>query len=412
MHLGITYREHDGAIGVSTLSVTPLPIQLPPPVSAAVRLERAQLYWNLQSQFFPLSPLWSSSYKKLHDIGCVVLTEMAIIPSSPSQLPWPSLDRTFGAVLLGTFASRYFQMYSDDGISYKAVTLCTVLLETIHIAFSFHVCYHHLVVGYASAATLSEATWSIKLLPLLAGSIIAVSQGFFAYRAYKFGGRYKKWVLLALAFLLGELAFCVATITIEFGFTNNRYTEFVPYTWIISVASGLATAADITLAAVLIISLHASRSGMKKSDSVVDVLILYTVATGFITSIVMLALTITSLVIPQDLVFTGVSIVATKLYANALLAAYVVFGSALALREQLASQTISPCDVFMEWVVNEDSQCEPPTIAHEKTELSMQPGQNGPPSASYATDDGVLRPTSSNNRTGIPCWRGSDLPLR
>ncbi|KAI0739957.1 hypothetical protein C8Q80DRAFT_1201419 [Daedaleopsis nitida] len=80
-------------------------------------------------------------------------TSATDFPPSSSSMPTqaPSIDRTFGAILIGTFvaaglygvtlhqASRYFRVYGDDSLVCKAVAFTTVLLETAHTALSFHI---------------------------------------------------------------------------------------------------------------------------------------------------------------------------------------------------------------------------------------------------------------------------------
>nr|VWP00545.1 C3H1-type domain-containing protein [Ganoderma boninense] len=81
-----------------------------------------------------------------------------------------------------------------------------------------------------------------------------------------------------------SIAFCVVASIVEILLTNRGFSAFVPDTWIIAFASAMAV--------------------------------------WFLTSVSMLVLFIFVVLRPADLIYTAISLVSTKLYANALLAAY------------------------------------------------------------------------------------------
>ncbi|KAM5532687.1 hypothetical protein V8D89_013656 [Ganoderma adspersum] len=288
-------------------------------------------------------------------------SELAVMdtssPTLPSAIPQIPMDKLFGSVLIGTFLGlvlygitlhqfyRYVRMYPSDITILKVAVFLTVMLETVHVALSCHTCYYFLVSSFFQPAKLGVATHPMEWLPVTSGVIISTSQAFFARRAYIFAkGWYRILVLLAVVCLLGELGFSIATTVVEYIDTDSGFSgQFVANTWLIACASGLAVCADTTITTVLIIALRRNRSGIKSTDSLMDVLVLYTITTGLITSLSMLSLFLVVTIAPtEDGIYTAISVLVTKLYANTLLAA---LNSRRSLHDR-AARTITGTDVF------------------------------------------------------------------
>ncbi|KAI0750025.1 hypothetical protein C8Q80DRAFT_1269811 [Daedaleopsis nitida] len=243
----------------------------------------------------------------------------------------PALDNTFGAVLLGTFLSlilygmtlhqsyRYFRMFPSDKTWLKVVVCTTILLETIHMVLCCHVCYFYLVTNYFNPTALLFGSWSIKLLLICSGGIIIVSQSFFAWRVFLVGPRYKVLVFVAMTLLIGELAFFAAA-TIE-TFIIPTFAGFEHLTWLISTGSAMAVTADLLLTSVLIVTLHRSRTGIKRTDSIIDLLILYAISTGLLTGIFNILSFLFTVLYSDNLIYVAFAVIVTKLYANTLLVA-------------------------------------------------------------------------------------------
>ncbi|KAI0668078.1 hypothetical protein C8Q78DRAFT_1048224 [Trametes maxima] len=115
------------------------------------------------------------------------------------------------------------------------------------------------------------------------------------------------------------LGFAVYAGVEAFAFTHYL-ADFGHVSWSISVAYGIAVIVDVILTSTLVFMLRRSRIGSRRSDSLIHVLILYTVNTGLLTSIVSIAVFVFALMLPGNLIYAGISIVGAKLYANSVLA--------------------------------------------------------------------------------------------
>ncbi|KAI8976298.1 hypothetical protein BD414DRAFT_164275 [Trametes punicea] len=254
----------------------------------------------------------------------------------------PSLNNSYGAVLLGTYfglmmygfnmhqAYRYARLFPNDHTYVKSLVIVVLILETFHTVLCMHMSYYYLAVNYFDPLALLAGSWSIDLLPISAGVTIIACQTFFIRRLYLLvAHKYKLLVALVIGLLVGELAFSAAA-TAE-AFIQPTFAKYQHVTWLISVGFSLAVVADGIITTVLIVSLRRSRTGVGRTDSVVDILILYAMTTGLFTSIFNTLAFLFALIEPNNLIYVGINIVASKLYATSLFAA-------LNTRQALAQQ--------------------------------------------------------------------------
>ncbi|KAL1949750.1 hypothetical protein VTO73DRAFT_8631 [Trametes versicolor] len=244
--------------------------------------------------------------------------------------PVPSLGNTFGAFLIATFLGlimygltvhqtyRYFRLFPRDAPVLKGIVASTLVLETIHTVLCMHVCYYYLVTEYFNPLALLDGVWSIRISPVSTAAVILISESFFVRRVYLIGARFRAILIVIPVLMLANLGFATAA-TVE-AFILPTFADFANVAWLTSAGFGCAVLIDSLLTGTLIFVLHKSRTGLKATDSLIDVLIIYAVNTGLLTVIVSILSLILALVLPKDLIYSGFNIIATKLYANSLLA--------------------------------------------------------------------------------------------
>ncbi|TBU39312.1 hypothetical protein BD309DRAFT_443287 [Dichomitus squalens] len=261
--------------------------------------------------------------------------------------------KTYGSVLLGTYLSlilyggilhqtyRYFGAYPEDKKGLKIIVSLTVLLETVHTAACIYICYKALVTDHSDIARLENLMKRTHFGPLLMSIIIGLTQGFFARRAYVFGKKYRAWIRLVAVLMFLAFGFSIGQTILRISFFVALLKRVAPGStcvgllmplrhgkisatrtpWLEPCATGIAIVEDVIMTTVLILALHHSRSGIKSTDSLLNRVILYAITTGMLTSGCMILLFVTNLAFPDDIIYVGVSFVATKLYTNSLLAA-------------------------------------------------------------------------------------------
>ncbi|KAI0323510.1 hypothetical protein GY45DRAFT_1439568 [Cubamyces sp. BRFM 1775] len=262
----------------------------------------------------------------------------------------PALGATFGAVQLGTYLTlmlfgafalqvhRYIRLYHMDCALIRGFVTAMMALEIFHVVLCMHVCYFYLVSNFSHQDRLLRCVWSINLLPLNTGLAIFVFQAFFARRVYLISSKYRLLVVVAMVLSFVELGFMTAA-TVE-AFQHQTFDEFWKDTWTVSAALGASVTCDVLLTGVLVYVLHHSRTAFGRTDSIIDGLIAYAMNTGLLIGCVLtlsqflmgesdrftavsmfnVAALVFALVLPDNLIYAAVMIVATSLYANSLMA--------------------------------------------------------------------------------------------
>ncbi|KAH9886054.1 hypothetical protein C8Q73DRAFT_716725 [Cubamyces lactineus] len=266
---------------------------------------------------------------------------------SPAFLPikLPALDNTFGALLLGSFLGfilygltvhqvyRYFRFpaYEKDPVYVRSTVAAVLVLETLHSALAMHLCYYYLVQNYFRPQALLKGIWSADVLPFITGLLIMVTQTFFARRVFLLNRRTVVIVVFVLMLLLGQLGFSTAC-TVE-AFTQPDLFHVENMQWLSICAVALVIAADSLLTFCLTYNLYRSRTGIRSTDSILRLLIIYTINNGLLTGTLSTIALFMAIFYPHALITDGINICIVKAYANTLLS---VLNSRHLLREHQA----------------------------------------------------------------------------
>ncbi|KAI0763291.1 hypothetical protein BD413DRAFT_210719 [Trametes elegans] len=242
----------------------------------------------------------------------------------------PPLQNTFGAYLICTCLGcmlfgltthqtyRYYRLYPTDGWGLKTLVGLLLMLDVLHTITSVHVCYYYLVTNYFNPESMAIGVWSIRMGIVETGLVILVSHCFYARRLYLLGNGHFFPVSIIALLLLAEIGFSLAA-TIE-SFVQVTFEKFFPLQWLIWAVLAAALLIDIVATSILTYYLRKSRTGFKRTDSMVDVLMVYAINTGLSTSLLTFAALICAIVAPHTLIWAALTVVGTKMYANSLLA--------------------------------------------------------------------------------------------
>ncbi|KAI0776740.1 hypothetical protein BD413DRAFT_228052 [Trametes elegans] len=243
------------------------------------------------------------------------------------------LDTTLGAWLLGTFfglllqgavylqAFRYYRKYPNDPRYLKIWVAIVLFLETFNTALTMHSCYTYLVTNFANPSILvGRPVWSMWAFPLTGSLTSLVCEAFFARRAWMMGGsRYRVFIVFAAMCWLAFFGFYAAlTIT---SFRIESLPESLKLSWLASTGSTIKIGGDIIVTAVLIYTLQKSRSGVARTDTILDLLILYALSTGLIIAVFTVVNVALVHAFPHNLIYAIFAVMLTKLYANSFLVA-------------------------------------------------------------------------------------------
>jgi hypothetical protein len=252
---------------------------------------------------------------------------MAAIPAAPHL---PSLFPTWGITLIGaTFSTilygvvclqtfLYYRQWHKDNWFVKLLVGVVFFLDTFNQVQVTYMVYHYFVLNFANPLALHQNHWSIGT-EILSNAIIGfLVEGFLVFRVWRLSNS-KVLSGLGATLTIAHLGTNAAPAIIGF-----KYDDLLKMLAAIKpVATGgitLGAIEDTTLAFILCYCLYRERTGFKNTDSMLFRLISMTIASGLITSLVIIAQLISITAAPETLWILAWNLQLPKLYTNSLLA--------------------------------------------------------------------------------------------
>ncbi|KAJ7047708.1 hypothetical protein C8F04DRAFT_1059821 [Mycena alexandri] len=242
-----------------------------------------------------------------------------------------TVDNTMGASLLGViFAAGlygvscvqtwyYFNRYGSKDLWYiKTLVGLVFTFDSIHQALISHTVYWYVITNYSHPEALSKLVWSILLEVLFNGLIGLIVQSFLTMRVWRLSNRNIALTGVTASLVLAEfgcsVAFTIQSLQLE---TWAQLGELKGLSMTVNV---LGAAADLFIALILVFYLHRSRTGFKKSDTMISKLMLFSVSTGLLTAFCAVASLVSILVWGKTLIYVAFYFSLGRLYFNSVLA--------------------------------------------------------------------------------------------
>ncbi|KAF9474071.1 hypothetical protein BDN70DRAFT_936930 [Pholiota conissans] len=240
------------------------------------------------------------------------------------------LDNSMGAMMIGVIVSAvlhgitlmqafmYWRNFRKDALYLKAMVLTTVIFDAIHLAFISHTVYHYVITNYHHPENLLLITWSVIMEALFTGVNGGLVQTFYVMRVWRLSHQN--------SFLAGGILFFILCTTgcgtawVVLGMQMGTYERLLSITPLTITINALSTFVDISIAASLCILLNKSRTGFKKSDSIINRLIIFVVNTGVLTTCCAIASLICLIASSKSLIYASFYFCIGRLYTNSFLA--------------------------------------------------------------------------------------------
>lgn len=213
------------------------------------------------------------------------------------------LDATLGATYIGVVVAScfygiatmqfytYWNRYVHDSIFDRLYVAVLWLTDTAKLICATHVGYTYLVTNYTNPQASFYSTWSVNLEFCLTSVITFMVQVFFARRAWNFAKRVGvNWTTPRTMRLMGitvgllalmQLAFGITTVT--FSWIFREFKDAKKYRWTAIVWLGSAAFCDVLMSYTLAVVLITRRTGFRRTDALVNKVLIYTVNTGALT---------------------------------------------------------------------------------------------------------------------------------
>jgi len=244
-----------------------------------------------------------------------------------SRLP---LDNSMGAMLIGVIISAvlhgvcllqaflYFMKYKQDTLFLKSLVAMTVFFDTIHLVFISHTVYYYLVSNFHDPQRLERLTWSVLMEALFTGINGAIVQTFYVYRVWCLNK--KGYFLTSLLLFLILATVGSGTAWVILSMELQTYQQLLHISPLTITINALSTTADVIIATSLCILLNKARTGYKRSDTVINTLIVFVVNTGVLTTCCAVASLISLCLSPNSLIYASFYFCIGRFYVNSFLA--------------------------------------------------------------------------------------------
>lgn len=196
------------------------------------------------------------------------------------------------------------------------VFLC--FLDTFDSALIVHVLYFYLVKNYSDPLAMNHTIWSIKLHVTITTISNFIIRAMFMEKVFLLSDRNIWLTAWLMATSLGDLVVGLVITVKVFGISS--FTELNNMSNLVYLTFALSTWSDISLAAALSFFLRRSKTGFEGTDSMISMLMAYTVNTGVIVAIDGTLGMITYITMPNNFIFLAFYLLLSKLYLNAYLA--------------------------------------------------------------------------------------------
>ncbi|KAH9927924.1 uncharacterized protein BXZ73DRAFT_102433 [Epithele typhae] len=248
-----------------------------------------------------------------------------------TKAQWTTLFQGSGAVLLGGLCSLflsgvvfmqiflYWRIYPTDPRTTKLLVLLIWVLDSLHSAMVCLANWEDLVVNFGRFNTLDVIPWSIACTVALTATTTFIVQMFFVHRVHTLSRG--NWYLTVPLGLLALLRLAAAIVSTTMMIRLRSYSEFVVlYSSVFSLGLVASFTVDIFITSSMWFYLRQWRNGIERSDHIIDALTRYSVETGAITTCTTFVSLVCWLSMPDNLIFLGLHLLISKLYANSFLA--------------------------------------------------------------------------------------------
>ncbi|KAF9559107.1 hypothetical protein CPC08DRAFT_763544 [Agrocybe pediades] len=260
--------------------------------------------------------------------GSAIPPPTGALPTGPIVIP--KFDGTLGSLLVGGLIAmalwgvtcvqtyNYFTRTNKDRLYLKVTVGLLWLLDTFDSALNGHILYYYMVSNYLNPLAIFHPVWSIIIHVAVTAISNFIIRSLFTVRVFRLskGNLYLTGWIMAIS--LADLVVGI-TITIK-AFKIQTFPELSKIADLMYLTFGVGTGSDLSLALALSWLLYGSRTGFRKTDSLIKVLMMYTVNTGMIVAIDASLGLILYIVMPNNFIFLGFYLLLSKLYLNAYLA--------------------------------------------------------------------------------------------
>ncbi|KAI5115278.1 hypothetical protein M0805_003832 [Coniferiporia weirii] len=229
----------------------------------------------------------------------------------------------------------YHDNYSkSDKLWLQLYLYVMYVLDTVHQINMWVSLYKYFVKDFANPTLINQIGRPITDSVILSAIVCALAQLLYLMRIWHLSK--KNYILTGILgiFILTQFVVTVIYFAQIYNLTEN--TKLMDRAEIITVRvlNASITATDVCIATAMAFLLHSQRSGIKQTDTLINRLIMYSIATGLVTGAVGVVALISAFALPKTFIYLFFDLLLPKLYINSILA---LLNFRQKLRDTLAS---------------------------------------------------------------------------
>ncbi|TFK50705.1 hypothetical protein OE88DRAFT_1631274 [Heliocybe sulcata] len=205
-----------------------------------------------------------------------------------------SISRLIGILLLGIIFNTYlyglvswqFLIYHttkfNDPWRVRAVVGTLFVLDTLHSAVAVYAAWDMCVTNFGNPAVILTVSWEIPFTAVATSCAAIITQFFLAHRVLRLT---KSWIITGFICLLSLAGFVFGVVAgVRSGIIQDvsKFSVLAP---LVTCWLGFQTAADLSITLALTVALWRSRTGIRKTNTILNRLIRGAVQTGLFASI-------------------------------------------------------------------------------------------------------------------------------
>ncbi|KAN0073600.1 hypothetical protein V8E55_012207 [Tylopilus felleus] len=273
-----------------------------------------------------------------------------------------SYDTTIGTLLVGiifnTFLyglvtyqfAAYYRTKFNDRPAVKYMVLFLFILDTFHSASVIYMAWSYTVTNYGNPAALAVAEWPYTFTPIATALAALVTQIYLGFRIWRLtSSKFLYGVVIMLAipsFVLGMTCGIEAWII-------KVLSELPRITPLVTAWLSMQVVVDFFITGTLIVIFSHSRTGFRKTDTILNRLIRGAIQTGLFAGIFSIGDLITFIAVPSTNLYGMFAIPIGRIYTNTLL-------DTLLTRESLRAEMAGTYEVSgtgpIDWAPTDSSQ--------------------------------------------------------
>ncbi|KAI6004146.1 hypothetical protein EDD15DRAFT_2507560 [Pisolithus albus] len=223
------------------------------------------------------------------------------------------IDSTFGAYFIGVVMSAllygvtcvqvwyYYVSYPTDPWHIKSLVFAVFASDTVHQALVTHSAYVYLVTDITNPAGLGDLVWSLIVEVLFNAITAFLVQCFLSMRVYRLSNKSIPVTVVVMSSVIAEFVLSIVYVAKALPF--QTFVDLHELQGISSAINATTAASDVLIAGCLCFLLQKSRTGFRRSDTMINKLMLFSLNTGLLTGIFAVASLISISVWPNAFIY-------------------------------------------------------------------------------------------------------------